>query len=103
MAFKIVWSHQAREDLRDIVLFIAQDNPRIAESFGFLLMSKVDSLADFPKLGRVVPEFADEPIREIIFRSYRIIYRVIEPQQAVAVARVWHAARGEPEFPNADR
>jgi toxin ParE1/3/4 len=99
MAFKIIWSQQAREDLRDIVTFIAKDNRAIAESFGCLLMSKVDLLAQFPRLGRVVPEEQDENIREIIFRSYRIVYQVIEDQQVVTIARVWHGARGEPDIP----
>ena len=45
MAFKIIWSEQARDDLQSIVLFIARDNPPVAESFGYLLMSKVDVLA----------------------------------------------------------
>jgi plasmid stabilization system protein ParE len=44
MAFKIVWSELARQDLRDIVEFIARDNPQIAESFGYSLITKVDSL-----------------------------------------------------------
>jgi plasmid stabilization system protein ParE len=48
MAFKIIWSEQAREDLREIVTFIALDNPTTAESFGYLLMTKVDALAQFP-------------------------------------------------------
>ena len=99
MAFKIIWSEQAREDLREIVTFIALDNPTTAESFGYLLMTKVDALAQFPRLGRAVPEEDDEDIREIIFRSYRIVYQVIEKQQVVAIARIWHGARGEPEIP----
>lgn len=99
MAFKIIWSLQARDDLRDIVSFIAADNPTVAESFGFLLMSKVDVLANFPQIGRVVPEQKDENIREIIVRPYRIVYRVIAKNQIVAIVRLWHGARGEPEVP----
>jgi len=82
------------------VLFIAQDNPPVAESFGYLLMSKVDVLAQHPQLGRIVPEENDETIREIIVRSYRIIYKILEGKQIVAIARVWHGARGEPDIPN---
>jgi toxin ParE1/3/4 len=100
MAFKIIWSEQARDDLQSIVLFIAQDNPSVAESFGCLLMSKVDALAQFPQLGRVVPEENDETVREIIFRSYRIIYKLMAEKEIIAIARVWHGARGEPEIPN---
>jgi toxin ParE1/3/4 len=100
MAFKIIWSQQARDDLQAIVLFIAQDNPPVAESFGCVLMSKVDVLAQFPQFGRIVPEENDETVREIIFRSYRIIYKVLTEKQIVAIARVWHGARGGPEIPS---
>jgi len=99
MAFKIIWSRQARDDLRDIVTYIAENNPLIAESFGFRLMSKVDLLAQFPQIGRIVPEEQDEDIREIILPPYRIVYRVLEDNHVVAIARIWHGARGEPEIP----
>ena len=72
----------------------------MAESSGCLLMSKVDVLAQFPQLGRVVPEENDETVRKIIFRSYRIIYKVMAEKEIVAIARVWHGARGEPEIPS---
>jgi plasmid stabilization system protein ParE len=44
MAFKIIWSRQAHDDLRDIVSFIAANNRPVAESFGFRLMAKADEL-----------------------------------------------------------
>ena len=99
MAGKIIWSLQACEDLRDIVAFIAADNPAAAQSFGFRLMSKVDVLANFPQLGRVVPEENDEVIREIILRPYRIVYQVLANGKTVAIVRIWHGARGEPGIP----
>jgi plasmid stabilization system protein ParE len=100
MAHQIIWSLQACDDLQEIVTFIAADNPTVAESFGFRLMSKVDVLAKFPLIGRVVPEESDENIRELILRPYRIIYKVLPAQQVVAIARIWHGARGEPEVPD---
>ncbi len=100
MAGKIIWSLQAREDLRDIVSFIAADNPAAAQSFGLRLMSKVDVLANFPQLGRVVPDESDEALRELILRPYRIVYQVLADQQMVAIVRIWHGARGEPEIPH---
>ena len=99
MAGNIIWSLQARDDLREIVSFIAADNPALAETFGYRLMSKVDVLANFPLIGRVVPEENDENIREIILRPYRIVYQVLPAQEVVAIARVWHGARGEPVIP----
>ena len=100
MAFKIIWSFPARDDLREIVTYIAADNPTVAESFGYQLLAKVDLLAKFPQLGRVVPEENDENIRELILRPYRIVYRVLPAQQMVAIARIWHGARGEPNIPD---
>jgi addiction module RelE/StbE family toxin len=100
MAFKIIWSKQARDDLEAIVLFIAQDKPQAAESFGYLLMSKVDVLAQYPEFGRMVPEGNDKKIREIIVRPYRIVYQVLREKEVIAIARVWHGARGEPDIPS---
>ncbi len=99
MAFKIIWSRHACDDLREIVTFIAANNPPLAKSFGLRLMAKVDLLENFPQIGRVVPEEQDENIREIILSPYRIIYRVLAENRGVVIARVWHGARGEPEIP----
>jgi plasmid stabilization system protein ParE len=38
------------------------------------------------------------PLREIVFRSYRIFYDVSEESIRVDILHVWHAARGEPEL-----
>lgn len=100
MAYKIIWSQQACDDLREIVSFIAADNADIAADFGFRIISKVDVLANFPQLGRAVPEENDERIRELIFRPHRIIYQVLAAQQLIAIVRIWHGARGEPEIPS---
>ena len=57
MAYKLIWSPAARDDLHDIVVFIARDNPYRAMSFGYELISETDRLQEFPELGRIVPEF----------------------------------------------
>ena|ERR1044072_2962574 len=96
MDYKIIFSEPSIEDLKNIVLFIAQDNPQAAARFGSQLIESVRHLAAFPRLGRVVPEKNDENIREIIFKSYRIFYRVKDNAALVEIARFWHAARGQP-------
>ncbi len=52
MAYKLIWSPAARDDLHDIVVFIARDNPNRAMSFGYELISETDRLQEFPELGR---------------------------------------------------
>jgi len=76
MAYKLIWSLAARDDLHDIVVFIARDNPNRAMSFGYELISESDRLQEFPDFGRIVPEYRNDDIREILFRPYRIVYRV---------------------------
>lgn len=94
MAYKLIWSPAARDDLHDIVVFIARDNPNRAMSFGYELISETDRLREFPELGRIVPEYRNDDIRELVFRPYRIVYRVIHDEKLCEIARVWHSARG---------
>ena len=94
MAYKLIWSPAARDDLHDIVTFIARDNPNRAMSFGYELISETDRLQQFPELGRAVPEYRNDLIREIVFRRYRIVYRLNHTKESCEIARIWHAARG---------
>ena len=98
MAYKLIWSPAARDDLHDIVVFIARDNPNRAMSFGYELISETDRLQQFPEFGRIVPEYRNDQIREIIFRPYRIVYRVDDERGLCEIARVWHSARGIPQL-----
>ena len=98
MAYKLIWSPAARDDLHDIVVFIARDNPNRAMSFGYELISETDRVHEFPELGRIVPEYRNDNIREILFRPYRIVYRVDHDRKLCEIARVWHSARGIPKL-----
>jgi toxin ParE1/3/4 len=97
MGFKIVFTKPTIEDLEDLVSFISRDDPNAGEKFGFALIEKAQNLSEHPFLGRMVPEFKIENLREIIHRPYRIIYRVREDQKMIEVLSVWHAARGIPK------
>ncbi len=96
MDYQVILSPSARNDLRVIVRYISMDAPDQAIVFGKFLVSKTRQVGQFPEWGRVVPEFGDPLMREIIVRSYRVIYRINHPRKLVEVVRYWHAARGEP-------
>jgi len=98
MGYQVTLSPSARRDPRDIVRYISFDSPDRAIAFGQFLVSNTKRLADFPQLGRVVPEFENSLIREIVVRSYRVVYRINEENQRIDVVSFWHAARGNPEF-----
>ena len=99
MAFKIIWSEEAIEDLGRLTTFIAADDPAAAYKVGSAVIRKTRRLEEHARLGRIVPERKDPRIREVIHPPYRIIYRVNDDLKSVDILRVWHGARGEPEIP----
>jgi toxin ParE1/3/4 len=99
MDVKVFLSPEALSDLESIVAYIAPHNPDAAERVGNHLLDAALSLARFPERGRAVPEFHHHNLRELIFRSYRIIYRVDTRDKSVEIVRFWHAARGFPQIP----
>jgi plasmid stabilization system protein ParE len=98
MDCKVILSPRAIQDLSEIVRYISFNNPDAARKFGYALIDEALSLKSLPERGRFVPEFADGITREIIYASYRIIYRLNADRRAVWVSRFWHAARGTPEI-----
>jgi toxin ParE1/3/4 len=99
MDFKVFLSSEALSDLERIVAYIALDNIAAAERMGNQLLDAALSLTTFPARGRVVPEFQRPQLREIVFRSYRIIYRVNSVDNSLEIVRFWHGARGFPRIP----
>ena len=98
MAYRLTWSPAARFDLREIFAYIAEDDPATAGRFVRSLFCAVERLPCFPESGRIVPEFRDPAIREVIRRPCRIVYRIKAGSGLIEIARVWHAARGIPEL-----
>ena len=98
MGWKVIISPSARGDLADIVSYIARHNADAAARIGYELVAKAERLASFPEWGRCVPEFQRPEVREIVHRSYRIIYRLNATAQSVEVVRFWHGARGFPQI-----
>jgi len=96
MAYQLIWSPTARLDLHDLLAYIAEDDPLAARNFARGVFGAIERLAEFPESGRVVPEFSEPSIREVIRRPCRIVYRVQAEVRQVEIVRVWHSARGRP-------
>ena len=98
MAFRIIWSQSAAEDLREIVRIIAHDNPEAAAKLANRIFQHIERASDMPQSNRMVPEKDDASIREAILSPYRIIYQVDDSRSAIHILRIWHAFRGVPEI-----
>ena len=57
-----------------------------------MLYAKTDLLEKFPRIGRVVPEFEEDTIREIIHPPYRILYELLD-EDLVLIQKVFHSSR----------
>jgi len=88
---QVRWTPQAADDLDAVAEFIAEDSPHFAGLFVMDILQMVERLAEFPELGRVVPEIGDKTVRELILGNYRIIYRL--HSEAVEVLTIHHGAR----------
>ena len=98
MAHRIIWSRTSQRDLRSLVKYISKDSPQRDEHFGYRIIAGVEMLQAHPRMGRVVPEFNQPDLHEVIVSPYRIIYRIKEDPPLIEVIRVWHAARDTPEL-----
>ncbi len=98
MAFKIIWSDTAGEDLKAIVFRIGLDNPSAAARLAARILSRIEIAARFPRSIRMVPEKDSSNIREAILNPYRIVFAVDERRKVLHVLRIWHASRGIPEI-----
>lgn len=92
---EVVWTRQAVRMINENVDYIAQDDYSAAEQWALELMSQTDKLADHPRIGRVVPEYNEETLRELIVGNYRLPYRIKE--DGIYIEAVWHVRQLPPD------
>lgn len=96
MDFKVLITDSALSDLREIVKFIAEEDPRAAARLG-------DKLITFSLTLGTMPErhaYHDErrAIRKMPRPPYLIFYSIDAAASVVNVLHFWHGARRSPEF-----
>jgi addiction module RelE/StbE family toxin len=89
---KVVWTDNAIKDLDDIGNYIAKNSVRYAGITVEKLFGAVDILEDYPRAGKMIPQFQNERIREIIRGNYRIAYKIVS-EQRIDILTVHHTAR----------
>jgi len=87
MAFQVVLTEDAERDLDDIVTYIGQhDSRRNAEHVLGRVLDIADSLTVEPTRGSTPKELralGDQDYRQVFFKPYRLIYRVVEQQVVI--------------------
>lgn len=85
---RIVWLTKANNDLIDIYNYISK---YYAMKTVNEIINKVEILRIFPYSGRILNDIVNEEYRELIYKSYRIIYKI--KISTIYIHRVWHSAR----------
>ena len=88
---QIKWTPQSLDDIEAIANFIARDSDYYAQMYVINIFDAAERLELFPESGRIVPELNRKEIREVIFGSYRIIYRIKD--KLVEILTVYHSSR----------
>ena len=88
----ITFAESALRDLEEVQLWYAEQGvPGVGTRLVEEVFQRVHVLADHPDMGRVVPEFDQPFLRELIHPPFRIVYR--RDPQRVRVVRVWRSER----------
>jgi toxin ParE1/3/4 len=75
VARRLIWSPRARQNLREILDFIAIDAPGNAATVAKRFFARVESLPDQPGQGRRVSEYeGQDDFREVFVHRWRVIY-----------------------------
>ena len=89
---KISFSDSAVNDLEGIKeYYLEQEIPKIGQDFVIAIFKHVETLIDHPDIGRIVPEFNEEHIRELIHPPFRIVY--LRDNVSIQIIRVWRSER----------
>ncbi|HKI00752.1 MAG TPA: type II toxin-antitoxin system RelE/ParE family toxin [Thermoanaerobaculia bacterium] len=86
---KIIWSPLAVAKVRQETQYIARDRSGAAANWAEGIFDAVARLTDLPESGRVVPELGRSDVREITYRSHRVIYRIEERSILILTVRHW--------------
>jgi addiction module RelE/StbE family toxin len=85
---RINWTQKAKKDLKHISDFIALDSKFFAIITIKEILKKVEILENFPKIGRTIPEINNTIFREIFYKNYRILYKIVSDNQIDILAVV---------------
>ncbi|MBL4659534.1 MAG: type II toxin-antitoxin system RelE/ParE family toxin [Alcanivoracaceae bacterium] len=89
---KIFISDSAYADLESIIDYYTKKGvSHIGEQFVTSIIKHIETIPANPDIGRKVPEFNSEQIRELIHVPYRVVY--LREDKSIRVIRVWRSER----------
>ena len=89
---KVCLTDSAVNDLRELQLYYEEQLvPQVGQRFVAEILDRIETLIDNPDIGRVVPEFSTDNIRELIHKPFRVVY--LKESSSIFIIRVWRSER----------
>ena len=89
---RISFAQSAFDDLEDILEYYREQQvPRVGEKLVGNIIKDIELLVEQSDMGRIVPEFEVEYLRELIRPPFRIVYR--RDRNKVRIVRIWRSER----------
>ena len=89
---KVRLTESAINDLRELLLYYEEQLvPQVGQRFVTEILDRIEILIDNPDIGRVVPEFSTDNIRELIHKPFRVVY--LRESSTIFIIRVWRSER----------
>lgn len=94
MSYKVVFSDKATEDLRNILIYIAETNsPNVAYEYVDKIAQTVEGLKEFPNMGKIptLRWLRLKNFRVVTVESHLIYYKVDAENAIVRIYDIKHA------------
>lgn len=89
---KILISDSAYSDFEAIKEHYTEEGvPHIGEQFIASIIEHIETIPTNPDIGRKVPEFNIDKIRELIHGSFRVVY--LREEKLIHIVRIWRSER----------
>ena len=89
---KIRLTNSAVDDLRELQFYYDEQLvPQVGKRLVTEILDRVETLTSNPDIGRIVPEFNVDNIRELIHKPFRVVY--LRESKSIYVIRVWRSER----------
>ncbi|MBE9486110.1 MAG: type II toxin-antitoxin system RelE/ParE family toxin [Desulfuromonadales bacterium] len=88
----ITFAKSAIQDLEEIRdYYLEQQIPEVGDRILREIVSLIEKIPAHPDRGKVVPEFSQSPLRELIHPPFRIVYR--RDRKRISIVRIWRSER----------
>ena len=89
---KVRLTDSAINDLQELLLYYEEQLvPQAGQRFVTEILDRINTLIDNPDIGRIVPEFSTDNIRELIHKPFRVVY--LRESSIISIVRVWRSER----------